>query len=156
MNTISVPVGILLFGISSAFGAVIQIPGLGQDMPKNGTGVAGGDGNSAADNFFRLQTVVNSLSGFPTPVLTGAVDIGSNVVAGNQLLGFEYAVLHYGTGNGGFQGSGGGVEVFSISGGQANFTFPANGTGPNGLGGFSGGTLFKSNAAPGNVDTPGV
>ena len=125
-------------------------------MAKNGTGVSGGNGASAADNFFRLQTVVGSLSGFPVPLAAGSVDISSNVVT--NLLGFEYAVLHYGTGNGGIPASGGGVAIFSISGGESSFTFPANGTGPNGFGGFSGGTLFNSNAVPGNLPgpTPGV
>jgi len=140
-------------GVASASAVVMQIPGFGQDIPKNGTGVSGGNGVSAADNFFRLQTVVGSLSGFPTPLSAGSVDISSNVAT--NLLGFEYAVLHYGTGNGGIQSSGGGVEIFFISGGESSFTFPAIGTGPNGLGAFSGGTLFNSNAVPGNIPAPG-
>ena len=146
------------FGLSTALAVPIQLPAPGQDMPKNGTGVGGGNGASAADNFARLQSVLNNLSGYPTPISTGSVNLTSNVITGDDLLGYEYAVLHYGVGNGGTQGSGGGVAIWYITGGIGNFTFPANGTGPNGFGGFSGGTLFNSNASPGNVPgaAPGV
>jgi hypothetical protein len=157
MKLLSAILAAATLGASSAFATVVQIPGFGQDMPKNGTGVGGGNGASPDDNFARLQSVLSGLgSSYPTPLSAGSLNISSNVVSGNQLLGFEYAVLHYGVGNGGVQGSGGGVAIFYITGGEANFTFPANGTGPNGFGGFSGGTLFNSNATPGNLPGPGV
>jgi hypothetical protein len=141
-------------GVNFASAITMQIPGAGQDMPKNGTGAGGGNGASAADNFARLLSVVSGNPGLPTPLSGGSVDISSNVITGNQLLGFEYAVLHYGVGSGGSQGSGGGVAIFYLTDGVGNFTFPASGTGQNGFGGFSGGTLFNSTATPGNV--PGV
>ena len=56
------------------------------------------------------------------------------------LTGFDYAVLHYGSGQGGTPG--GGVEFFALN-GASKYTFPDNGTGPNGNGGFSSLTLFK-------------
>jgi hypothetical protein len=143
-------------GANVASAIAIQIPGVGQDMPKNGTGAGGGNGASAADNFARLVSLVSGNPGLPTPLSAGSVDITSNVVTGDQLLGFEYAVLHYGVGPGGAPGTGGGVAVFYLTDGIGNFTFPANGTGQNGFGGFSGGTLFNSNANPGNVPGPGV
>ena len=142
------------FSANLASAITMQIPGVGQDIPKNGTGAGGGNGASAADNFARLVSVVGSNPGLPTPLSAGSVNIDSNVVTGNQLLGFEYAVLHYGVGSGGAQGTGGGVAIFYLADGVGNFTFPANGTGQNGFGGFSGGTLFNSTAIPGNV--PGV
>ena len=69
------------------------------------------------------------------------------------MTGFNYAVLHYGAGNGGTQGSGGGVEVFFLN-GATSFTFPANGSGPNGFGEFSSLTLFQG--TPGTVPDGGT
>src|SRR5689334_16940115 len=127
--------------------------GPGHDIAKNGTGPAGGNGNSAADNFFRLANVVtgyNAAPGphapLPTPVSAGSQDLGA--VGGTTIntTGFSYVVLHYGVGNGGVQASGGGVEFFYLN-GMTTFAVPANGTGPNGFGGYSSGTLF----GPGNI-----
>ncbi len=56
------------------------------------------------------------------------------------LTGFDYAVLHYGSGMGGTPS--GGEEVFFLN-GATSFTFPANGSGQNGFGGFSSLTLFE-------------
>ena len=134
-------------GLFIASAIPIEIPGAGQDMAKNGTGIAGGNANDDANNFFRLETVLGSLTGYATPTLTGAEDLGSNIVPTGDLVGFTYAVLHYGAGNGGTQGSGGGVEIFYLN-GATDFTFDANGTGPNGFGGFSSLTLFKANGVP--------
>jgi hypothetical protein len=142
----------LCLGMTAAIAIPIQIPGVGQDMPKNGTGIAGGNANDDANNFFRLQTVLTAWNlahpGSPLPptFLAGAVDLGSNVVPPGGLVGFDYAVVHYGAGDGGTHGSGGGVEIFYLN-GATSFTFPANGTGPNGYGGFSSLTLFDAPAA---------
>ncbi len=115
---------------------------------KNGTGLGGGNGNSPSDDFFRLQTVVtgyNSVPGalapLPTPVLTGDNTSGTanDSFALGGLATYDYAVLHYGAGPGGT--SGGGVEVYYLD-GASSFTFPANGTGPNGNGGFSSIVLY--------------
>jgi hypothetical protein len=142
----------LALGLSTATQAnPIQIPGFGQDMPKNGTGGDQPNANNDASNFFRLETVVNAWNAanpsnlLPEPISTGAKDLGSPIVGPGGLVGFDYAVLHYGVGNGGVPGSGGGVEVFFLN-GATEFTFPANGSGPNGFGGFSSLTLF---AGPG-------
>ena len=139
-----------IFGLSSVANAIpFEIPGPNIDIPKNGTGGGGGNANANNDvsNFFRLQNVVNGYNSLnavdlPTPILAGAVDLGSNVVGAGGLLGFDYAVLHYGSGPGGTPG--GGVEFFYLNGASA-FTFSANGTGSNGFGGFSSLTLFKGN-----------
>ena len=49
----------LAAGISFAASALpIVIPGTGQDIPKNGTGQNGGNGNSVADDFARLEAVI--------------------------------------------------------------------------------------------------
>jgi hypothetical protein len=53
-----------------------------------------------------------------------------NVVAG------DYVVLHYGAGQGGVAGSGGGLVALFFNANQS-FTVPNNGSGPNGFGGIS-------------------
>jgi hypothetical protein len=154
----------LVGGLSLAASAIpIEIPGTGQDIPKNGTGPGGGNGNSPADDFFRLQSVINSFNlanpghTLPTPVLAGDLVGNGNAdqFAGGGLSGFEYAVVHYGAGNGGTQGSGGGVEVFFLN-GASSFTFPSNGTGQNGFGGFSSIVLFDSGPVTHSVPDGGT
>jgi hypothetical protein len=141
----------LVGGLSLAASAIpIEIPGTGQDIPLQGTGQPPGvNGNSPQDDFFRLQNVINAYnlanpgSQLPTPVFAGdSVGNGNaNQYAGGGLSGFEYAVAHYGAGPGGTPG--GGVEVFFLN-GASSFTFPSNGTGQNGFGGFSSIVLFDS------------
>jgi hypothetical protein len=75
------------------------------------------------------------------------------VVSAGGLAGFDYAVLHYGKGPSGI-GSGGGVALYYLN--AANeYIFPAIGTGPNGLGGFSSLTLFKGDDIPKSVPDDG-
>src|SRR6478735_304272 len=82
------------------------------DIAKNGTGGAGANwnANNDASNLFRLETVLSGSlnpalpANLPTPMLAGALDLGSNVVGVGGLVGFDYAVLHYGTVNGGNKG----------------------------------------------------
>ena len=144
----AVILSLCLFGLCSVANAItiFQIPGDNIDIPKNGTGGGGGNANAnnQASNFFRLQNVVTAFNllnpDLPTPILDGAVNLGSNVVGAGGLIGFDYAVLHYGSGRGGTPG--GGVELFYLN-GASEFTFPSTGTGPNGFGGFSSLTLFK-------------
>ncbi len=71
----------------------------------------------------------------PEPTLAGALDLGSNVVGDGGLTGFDYAVLQYGTGNGGNKGSGGGVEFFALN-GRAIMLFPITERDPMDLAGF--------------------
>ncbi|HWF18789.1 MAG TPA: hypothetical protein VG754_05950 [Verrucomicrobiae bacterium] len=126
----------------------MEIPGPGMDIPKNGTGPGGGNGVSPSDDFFRLQNIVlaydlaHPLTPLPTPIFTGNESLSSPDVGSGGLTGFDYAVLHYGVGNGGVPASGGGIEIFYLN-GASSFDFPANGSGPNGLGGFSGLVLFE-------------
>ena len=150
----------LALGLTTAtYGNPIEIPGTGMDIPKNGTGGTQANANNDASNFFRLQNVIkgynlaNPLNPLPTPIAAGAQDLGSPIVGAGGLTGFNYAVLHYGAGNGGTQGSGGGVEVFFLN-GATSFTFPANGSGPNGFGEFSSLTLFQG--TPGTVPDGGT
>jgi hypothetical protein len=134
---------------------VVQIPGFGEDIAKNGTGIGGGNANNQANNLFRLTTVlsnINPSAPLPTPILDGGVNLGSNVVSTGGLIGFDYAVLHYGSGPNGT--SGGGVELFFLN-GESEFTFPSIGTGPNGFGGFSSLTLFKGENRNGSVPDGG-
>ncbi len=123
------------------------------DLPKNGTGTGGDNGMSAGDDFTRLDTVItlwNSLNPtdkLPTPDSNPAtfdtVGTGSDALAG-----YDYAVVHYGAGSGGTQGTGGGVEIFYLNGDTGSYTFPANGSGPNGYGGISGVVLYEGDAVP--------
>jgi hypothetical protein len=154
-----VAVFVSCFALSVGANAIpIEIPGPGQDIPKNGTGIAGGNANDDANNFFRLQTVVNAYNlanpGNPliTPQFSGVVDLTSPVVGPGGLVGFDYAVVHYGAGDGGTQGSGGGVEIFFLN-GATSFSFPDFGSGPNGYGGFSSLTLYD---APPSVPDSGT
>jgi VPDSG-CTERM motif len=126
--------------IYQLFGTKDSVTGLSGDIPNNGTGGGGGNANANNDasNLFRLTSILPA--NLPTPMLAGALDLGSNVVGDGGLVGFDYAVLHYGSGKGGTPG--GGVEFFALN-GNSKYTFPDNGTGPNGNGGFSSLTLFK-------------
>jgi hypothetical protein len=112
------------------------------DIPKNGTGINGGNSNNAENNFFRLETFLAkhpelALNG--TPIFKGAERLNDNEDV--DVTGYSYAVIHYGSGRGG--SSGGGIAFFSIT-GDGTFDFPDNGSGPNGFGGFSSLDLFKS------------
>jgi len=145
----------LALGFSLAANAIpIEVPGTGQDIPKNGTGPGGGNGNSPADDFFRLQTVINNYntanpgSPLPAPIETGFSkpnNQSNDVFANGGLSGFDYAVLHYGAGQGGSPG--GGVAIYFLN-GASSFTFPANGSGPNCFGGFSSIVLFDGVPVP--------
>jgi len=145
----------LVVGLSFAASAIpMEVPGSGQDVPKNGTGSGGANGDDPTDNLFRLLTVINAFnlahpgSPLPKPVGPGIESNGQpNQFASGGLSGFNYAVVHYGVGNGGTPGSGGGVEVFFLN-GASSFTFPSNGSGPNGFGGFSSITLFQGSSIP--------
>ena len=146
---------ILSLGLCSIASAVpIQIPGTNIDIPKNGTGGGGGNANSnnQASNFFRLQNVVTAYNllnpDLPTPIFDGAMNLGSYVVGAGGLIGFDYAVLHYGSGNGGTPG--GGIGIYYLN-GSSQYTFPSNGTGSNGFGGFSSLTLFRGDSPVNNV-----
>jgi hypothetical protein len=114
------------------------------DIPKNGTGPGGGNGNDQASNFFRLQNYIAAHPEFGslgTPIFDGAERLETNLDQPVDLTGFCYAVVHYGVGPGGVQGSGGGVAFFQIT--NNLDTFPQDGSGPNGFGGISSIDLFR-------------
>jgi VPDSG-CTERM motif len=119
------------------------------DIPKNGTGIGGGNSDNQANNFFRLQTYIvahPTFGSLGTPTLAGAEEVSTPLDEPVNLTGFSYAVVHYGVGNGGVQGSGGGVAFFQIT--NDSDTFPQNGSGPNGFGGISRVDLFASSGVP--------
>jgi VPDSG-CTERM motif len=133
-----------LAGIAvTANAATITLSPFG-DIPKNGTGIGGGNSNNADNNFFRLQNYLSDHPEFDvcTPISTGAVRVESNLDQPVDVTGFSYAVVHYGVGKGGTKGSGGGIAFFQIS-GSGSVTFPQSGSGPNGFGGISSLDLFK-------------
>jgi hypothetical protein len=170
MNTLPrFVVSLCLLGLASAANAIpiyelpYSILGPNSDIEKNGTGGGGGNANAnnQTSNFYRLENVVTQFNSLlsdpsdrlPTPILDGAINLGSNVVSAGGLTGFDYAVLHYGKGPGGI-GSGGGVALYYLN-SASEYIFPAIGTGPNGLGGFSSLTLFKGDDIPKSVPDGG-
>jgi hypothetical protein len=113
------------------------------DIPKNGTGIGGGNANTLADNFFRLQNYIADNPAFGslgTPILAGAERVSTPLDEPVDLTGFCYAVVHYGVGPGGTPG--GGTAFFQIT--NDLDTFPQSGSGPNGFGGISSVDLFQS------------
>jgi hypothetical protein len=113
------------------------------DIPKNGTGIGGGNSDNQANNFFRLVTYIAANPTFGslgTPTLTGAEEVLTPLNEPVDLTSFSYAVVHYGAGPGGTPG--GGVAFFQIT--NNLDTFPQNGSGPNGFGGISRVDLFAS------------
>ncbi len=112
--------------------------------------------NSPTTNFNFLGSDVSLYnSSFGTSLLAPTFDGYANYenLSGAttvSLTGFAYAVLHYGKGPGG-AGKGGGIVFLSLSGMTGNYTFAANGSGPNGFGGLSSIRLF---AADGSATVP--
>src|SRR4029450_13785360 len=114
------------------------------DIPKNGTGIGGGNANTLEDNFFRLQNYIvahPTFGSLGTPVLAAAERVSTPLDEPVDLTGFCYAVVHYGVGPDGVPGSGGGVAFFQIT--NNLDTFPQSGSGPNGFGGISRVGLFR-------------
>ncbi len=112
------------------------------DIPKNGTGIGGGNANTLADNFFRLQNYIvahPTFGSLGTPIFAGAERVSTPLGEPVDLTGFCYAVVHYGAGPGGTPG--GGVAFFQIT--NNLDTFPQTGSGPNGFGGISSVDLFR-------------
>lgn len=84
------------------------------DIPKNGTGIGGGNSNNQANNFFRLQNYIAAHPTFGslgTPIVDGAERVSSPLDDPVDLTGFCYAVVHYGVGRGGVPGTGGRSRV---------------------------------------------
>jgi hypothetical protein len=114
------------------------------DIPKNGTGIGGGNSNNLVNNFFRLQNYIAAHPTFGslgTPTFAGAERVSTPLDEPVDLTGFCYAVVHYGVGAGGVPGSGGGIAFFQIT--NNSDIFPQNGSGPNGFGGISSVDLFR-------------
>ena len=141
-NRLGLVLSLCFFALCSIANAIpiYLLPG-NADIAKNGTGGGGGNGNANNDasNLFRLETVLSGPlnpalpANLPTPTLAGALDLGSNVVGAGGLTGFDYAVLHYGSGQGGTPG--GGVELFALN-GASEFTFPDKERDPMDVAGF--------------------
>ena len=113
------------------------------DIPKNGTGIGGGNSNNQANNFFRLENYIAAHPTFGslgTPTFDGAERVSTPLDEPVNLTGFSYAVVHYGAGPGGTPG--GGIAFFQIT--NVSDTFPQSGSGPNGFGGISSVDLFAS------------
>lgn len=128
-------------GLTAAANADLVLSPFG-DVPKNGTGIGGGNSNNAENNFFRLEAYIAANPSFSigTPTFAGAERIEGGLSEPIDLTGFCYAVVHYGAGHGGTKGSGGGVAFFTIT--NDSDTFPQSGSGPNGFGGISSVDLF--------------
>jgi len=116
------------------------------DIPKNGTGINGGNSDNQVNNFFRLQNYIAAHPAFGslgTPTLAGAEEVSTPLNEPVDLTGFCYAVVHYGQGPGGEANA---VAFFQIT--NNSDTFPQTGSGPNGFGGISRVDLFPCIAVP--------
>ena len=141
-------IGALASGLALTAKADLILSPFG-DVPKNGTGIGGGNSNNAENNFFRLQQYIvahPTFGSLGTPTFDGAERLDSNLDQPIDLTGFCYAVVHYGVGDGGVPGTGGGIAFFQIT--NTSDTFPQSGSGPNGFGGISSVDLFKCVAVP--------
>jgi hypothetical protein len=145
----------VLSGLSSATLINITInPTTG--LPSNDINFGLLGNNNPTTNFNFLSSDVdlyNSYAGtsLAAPVIGGFANY-ENLNGSNQavsLAGFDYAVVHYGKGPGG-AGQGGGIVFYFLDGMTGNFSFAANGSGPNGFGGISSIRLFagESNSVP--------
>ena len=99
--------------------------------------------NNPSTNFNGLVSDIGRYETFTSTSLPSAVSAGYGDYAPGtvSLTGFDYAVLHYGRGQGGAS-PGGGIVFYYLNGMTGNYTFPANGLGPNGFGGLSSIRLF--------------
>jgi len=157
----SIRTGFLVVGICAGLASVAQaVPIVINltarpvgDIPRNGTGIGGGNSTNAENNFFRLETFLSTHPDDCTPIFDDAVRFeGDNANENVDVSGFSFAVIRYGKGPRGIRGSGGGIEFFSIS-GDGTFSFPDVGTGRNGRGYFCSLDLFK--CAPNQVPDGG-
>ena len=135
---------VLSLGFATAVYAIpFEVPGNGLDSPKNGANSPTADFNVLAQVISEWNTA-NPANMLPVPTLDG--NKPTSGPHATDLSGFEYAVLHYGKGNGG-SNPGGGIEVWFLN-GASSFDFPSNGSGPNGMGGFSSIVLFGPAVVP--------
>ena len=105
--------------------------------------------NNPTTNFNGLVSDIGRYATFTSTSHPSAVSAGDGDYAPGtvSLTGFDYAVLHYGKGNGGAD-NGGGIVFYYLNGMTGNYTFPANGLGPNGFGGLSSIRLFVGSNTP--------
>jgi hypothetical protein len=127
--------------------AVTYIPGLGNDVSKKDVGA------SPAQVFAWLS----GLPGLPGPAPSNSNVQNFEGLNGSSISipinGSAYLVLHYGVGNGGVQGTGGGI-LAAFATGTGNFVVPANGSGQNGFGGISFVRVFNGpSSVPGVPDS---
>jgi hypothetical protein len=132
--------GLALAFSLSAYAVPINITNNGDGTDDNFNDITGG-GNQNIILFEWLRGEILSWNNAgldpelpePTPFLTsfdGDTAPTVDVAAG------DYLVIHYGVGKGGTPGSGGGLVAYFFT-EDESFQIPQDGTGPNGLGGFS-------------------
>jgi hypothetical protein len=148
MKTLASFFSILLVALSLAVAAQASVINISMNPV---TGLPSSDvdkgllGNNNPDTNFNFLLGQISLyntyysASLQAPSFDNYLDGSSNTI---NLTGYDYAVIHYGKGPGGI-GQGGGVEFFYLNGMTGNYTFSANGFGPNGFGGFSSIRLFS-------------
>jgi hypothetical protein len=125
---------------ATSYNVIQDLLGVG-DFPANNIGdVTGNPGLGDANVLAFLQGIVGPTydlnDDFPDPTTAQSDYTGGPIAAG------DYLVLHYGVGNGGTQGSGGGLVVLYFDADEASFDVPADGSGPNGCGGLSFARLY--------------
>ena len=135
--------GALLLSHYSASAVAIPVPAA-NDFPANDIStITGADGLGDANVLAFLQAIVGPVHDpgdlFPDPTTAQSDYTGGPIAAG------DYLVLHYGVGDGGVAASGGGLVVLYFDADEDSFDVPADGSGPNGLGGLSFARLYDHN-----------
>ena len=116
--------------------AVIPVLGAGNDFPANQISTVTGRTGLGEINVLRWLDAKADEAGLPDPTRNMFSYEGGLIEAG------DYLVLHYGVGNGGVPGTGGGLVAFYFPEALSTFDVPPNGAGPNGKGGLSWARLY--------------
>ena len=164
----------LLLSASSTYAVVmsiVPITSVGTNITNNGTSLVGDVPNSSIGNnspatlLDWLNTAgsinpgqisqYNTITGSSLPQAVGPnpfIEDGSASMPSYSLTGNFYAVVHYGKGSGGQDNGSSAWYLPNLSG---SYSFPANGLGPNALGGISSVRIWNTTApTPKNQKVP--
>jgi len=123
------------------------------DVDKNNVGTLFGNGDSNWFNYLvsNVDTYNNNIPGtLPDPIGPNPGATHTDPPGAVDITGYDYALLHFGKGNGGI-GGGGGLQVWYLDGMSGLFDFTAITKGPNGLGGLSFVRLYGEGVPDGGV-----
>lgn len=124
------------------------------DVSKKGVGDLFGNGDSNWFDFLvsNVDTYNNNIPGtLPAPVGPNPGATHTDPPGAVDITGYSYALLHFGVGDGGVQGSGGGLQVWYLDGMSGLFDFTAVDRGDFGKGGLSFVRLYGPGVPDGGV-----